>query len=572
MMQSRIAVLAAGLVVLASCADGGIESVTDPTAGGPAFLISDAAHLPGRTGFVFRPPLVADAPFTGPFDGTLHPVARVCRLVGEAPYECGPVIATFHGGSGPMALTVDPAGESYTALWQTPADLQRGRDRYRLEVHVGDSRLGFADLWFVLDSKELKAVSESAAGADYVVAVAGGNIPVKFRIGRDVIGTVEVAPADVEQPGPGTRAFTATVRDLHGAPVVGRSVAWTSSDPSIATVAPAVGATDGDGRASTTATTATASGTTTIAAAVGGVSGTASMTVILNVAPIATDDAYATDEDAPLVLDAATGVLANDTDPDAGALAASLVAGPAHGVLALAPDGSFEYTPDPDFHGADAFAYVASDGTENSEPATVRITVAPVNDPPVALDDGYAVNEDGQLIVAAANGVLANDIDVDDAALTAAALTIPVNGSLAFQSDGSFVYTPKPNFNGVESFTYRASDGASASNLATVTITVRPVNDAPVAVGDRVTTTAETPVSGNVLTNDFDLDGDALTAAPVSGPANGSVTLNPDGTFTYTPNPGFDGSDSFTYRANDGAADSNVATVSITVNPAAAGS
>ena len=141
----------------------------------------------------------------------------------------------------------------------------------------------------------------------------------------------------------------------------------------------------------------------------------------------------------------------------------------------------------------------------------------------------------------------------------------PAHGSLTLNADGSFTYTPAANYNGPDSFTYKANDGQADSNVATVSINVGAVNDAPVAQNDTAAATEDTPVAGNVLTNDTDVDGDALSAVLVSGPAHGSLTLNADGSFTYTPAANYNGPDSFTYKANDGQADSNVATVSITV-------
>ncbi|NOG48618.1 MAG: tandem-95 repeat protein [Chloroflexi bacterium] len=289
----------------------------------------------------------------------------------------------------------------------------------------------------------------------------------------------------------------------------------------------------------------------------------------VNDAPVAVNDAYTTDEDVALVVDAATGLLANDTDAEADPLTAVLVVGPTNGTLTLNSDGGFTYTPNANFNGSDTFTYKANDSTADSNVATVTITVNPVNDAPVAVDDAYTTDEDTALNTAAP-GVLTNDTDAEADPLTAVLVVGPTNGTLTLNSDGSFTYTPNAHFNGSDSFTYKANDGTADSNVATVTITVNPVNDAPVAVDDAYATDEDTALNvaaPGVLTNDTDVDGDTLTAVVDSGPTNGTLTLNSDGSFIYTPSANFNGSDSFTYKANDGTADSNVATVTITVNP-----
>ncbi len=209
--------------------------------------------------------------------------------------------------------------------------------------------------------------------------------------------------------------------------------------------------------------------------------------------------------------------------------------------------------------------------------ATVVITIGAVNDAPVAVADDYVTEEDTRLTVSVP-GVLTNDWDIDGDGLFAAPATGPSNGSSSLNVDGSFTYDPNDDFSGLDSFTYVANDGQMNSPAATVSITVNPVNDAPVAVDDAYVLTQgsslevnmecdppgqDPPVFG-VLCNDFDpVEGDSLTAVLVDGPENGSVILNEDGSFTYTPDTGIYGGDSFTYVANDGTADSNVATVTI---------
>ncbi len=205
---------------------------------------------------------------------------------------------------------------------------------------------------------------------------------------------------------------------------------------------------------------------------------TVSITVTaLNDAPAAADDTYSTAEDTVLTV-AAPGVLGNDTDLDGTTLSAVVVTGPAHGTLTLNEDGSFTYTPDANYNGPDSFTYRASDGTTASNPATVTITVSAVNDTPAAADDAYTTAEDTTLTVAAP-GVLGNDTDPDSTIVTAALASGPGHGSLTLHADGSFTYTPSANYNGPDSFTYRASDGTLTSSLATVTITVSAVNDPP---------------------------------------------------------------------------------------------
>jgi hypothetical protein len=137
-------------------------------------------------------------------------------------------------------------------------------------------------------------------------------------------------------------------------------------------------------------------------------------------------------------------------------------------------------------------------------------------------------------------------------------------------ADSTITYTPAPNYYGPDSFGYTIFDGEYA-DTAVVSLEITPINDPPVATDDACTTREDTPLTiaaPGLLANDTDGEEDLLTALLVEGPAHGSLTLNPDGSFTYMPVSDFSGSDSFTYRANDGMADSNAALVSLTVTPA----
>ncbi len=192
----------------------------------------------------------------------------------------------------------------------------------------------------------------------------------------------------------------------------------------------------------------------------------------VNDPPVPAADSYETDEDTPLSLSVAEGVLANDTDADGDALTPSVVLGPSHGQLSWPGDGSFVYRPDPDFFGTDSFTYRVGDGQVESEPVPVAITVHPVNDPPAPGDDQYVVDENTVLEVPAARGLLANDRDAEGDLLSVSIEAGPAHGVLELEPDGSFRYTPLAGFAGTDRFTYRASDGPSSSPAATVSIQV----------------------------------------------------------------------------------------------------
>lgn len=370
--------------------------------------------------------------------------------------------------------------------------------------------------------------------------------------------------------------------------------------------------------------------------------------------PTAVDDAFGLDEDNQLAV-TAPGVLLGDSDPESDPLSVVLATDAAHGELLFNSDGSFTYTPDADFHGTDSFTYRASDGTSSSNEATVTLSVAAVNDAPVAHAQTLETEEGSPLALTLA----ASDVDGD--AVTFEVVDGPTGGTLSgtapnliytpaagfigadsftfVASDGTTVsapvavsisvteinappaadplaistdedtsvpvtlsgsdpegepityevlsgptygslsgtaphltYTPDANHHGSDSFTYRVSDGENVSGSATVSISVASINDAPVATSESYSmdqdTTLTVPGAG-VLANDTDADGDVLTAQVASGPGSGTLVLETDGSFTYTPDPGFVGTDSITYVASDGLATSLSTTVSITINEVA---
>ncbi len=288
--------------------------------------------------------------------------------------------------------------------------------------------------------------------------------------------------------------------------------------------------------------------------------------------PVAMTDAYFVDEDpaTPLAV-AAAGVLANDSG-GVGPLSAFLVQDVLHGTLVLNADGSFEYTPDTDYFGADFFLYEARDGTTASEPVAVVIRIDPVNDLPTTVADALTTFEDVPLNLPAP-GLLANDVDVDNDPLIAVLLSNPANGTVGLLGSGALTYTPSADWFGVDSFTYEARDAAGSGGRALVTVTVTPVNDVPVAEVDILPMVpANQPfnlAAPGLLSNDWDPEGDLLrvVATPVFSPWHGALTLNQDGSLTYTPDPDYVGVDYFRYKINDGQLNSLAQHVWIFVNP-----
>ncbi|MGZ5507198.1 MAG: tandem-95 repeat protein, partial [Limisphaerales bacterium] len=277
--------------------------------------------------------------------------------------------------------------------------------------------------------------------------------------------------------------------------------------------------------------------------------------------PNVVNDLATTPEDTTVLIP----VLVNDSDPDGDTVSIGSVS-TTNGTVSISGT-NVVFTPATNYNGTVTLGYTAIDGHGGSTPAKVTVTVTPVNDAPVTVNDSYSVNEDTTLTVSAP-GVLSNDSDVDGNSLTAVLASGTTNGTLTFNANGSFTYKPSTNFNGIDTFTYRANDGTLNGNTATVLITVNPVNDPPVAVNDNYVATEDTTLNittPGVLANDTDIDSPTLSAVLVSGPTHGSVTLNSNGSFSYTPAAAYIGTDSFTYKANDGQTNSGTATANINV-------
>jgi hypothetical protein len=290
--------------------------------------------------------------------------------------------------------------------------------------------------------------------------------------------------------------------------------------------------------------------------------GTATATVSITVnnqAPVAVSDHPATTRNAAVVVP----VLANDYDPDQQQVQLASVGAPSYGTAVANPDGTVTYTPNPGFAGTDSFTYVINDGHGLTGAGTVTIDVQ--DRAPSAANDAYTVLH-GRLLTVPAAGVLSNDTDPDGDPLSAALVQPPAHGTLTWNGDGSFGYTSDLSFTGYDSFTYAANDGVAQSYPATVTIFV--TNTAPTVASRSYSMSHNgtlSVIAPGVLTDDADAEGDALTAVVVSQPAHGTLNLYPDGSFTYVPAFNYAGADSFTFKANDGAWDSNISTITLNI-------
>jgi len=242
-------------------------------------------------------------------------------------------------------------------------------------------------------------------------------------------------------------------------------------------------------------------------------------------------------------------------------------------LLADAPSGAtidgsgvIDWAPTQSQIGPQSFDVRVTDGAGNDSAQTFEVFVLGVIP---AYPDTYQFNEDEPFTATVETGVLANDGD-GSVALSATLLTLPQHGELVFETDGSFIYTPDEHFFGTDRFTYYADDGSDESNEASATLTILPVNDPPTAGDDAYVVDEDHTLDVNatlgVLFNDFDVEGATLAAVAVDQPDHGTLALNPNGSFSYTPDGNYFGEDAFTYRAADGDEDSEVATVTIDVD------
>ncbi|MBE9171333.1 tandem-95 repeat protein [Pleurocapsales cyanobacterium LEGE 06147] len=278
---------------------------------------------------------------------------------------------------------------------------------------------------------------------------------------------------------------------------------------------------------------------------------------------------FITDEDTPIVIPA-TKLLSDYFDLDDPENNVSLIGvnSPVNGTAILNQDGNIVFTPAANFNGTASFEYTLSDGTENYT-ELAEVIVISVNDAPIANKDTITTNEDTFATISPAE-LLSNDSDVDtEDSLSFIGINNSVNGTAILNEEGKIEFTPAANFYGTASFNYTVTDGIeNATGL--VEVLVNPVNDAPIANNDTITTNEDTSIiilATELLANDINVDPeDSLSISGITNSVNGTAILNNDGNIEFTPTANFNGTASFDYTATDGK-ENDTASVEVVVNP-----
>lgn len=299
--------------------------------------------------------------------------------------------------------------------------------------------------------------------------------------------------------------------------------------------------------------------------------------VSINDAPLALGETIFSDEDAPLLI-APAALLANDRDIDGphSALQIIAVGDATHGTVALLPDGSISFTPEPDYVGTATFTYTVSDGEGGQTVAIAKVDLANVNDAPRLVGETIGGTEDTPLDIAS-GALLANDDDVDGphAALVITSVGNATHGSVVLNADGSIRFTPDANYNvskGPATFEYTVADAEGAVTTGVATLNIASVNDAPVAHGEIAAPADEDTVlsftAASLLANDADVDNTPaqMSVSSVGDAQHGMVALGADGSVTFTPELNYSGAASFTYTVSDGAGGLAQATVTMQFN------
>ncbi|WP_343691685.1 Ig-like domain-containing protein, partial [Chitinophaga sp.] len=275
-----------------------------------------------------------------------------------------------------------------------------------------------------------------------------------------------------------------------------------------------------------------------------------------NKAPVVTGGETATTEqDHPV----SGTITAND--PDGDPITFDKGTDPTHGTVVVNPDGTYTYTPAPGYTGTDTFTVIVKDDKGNETSVPVTVTVTTPNKAPVVTGGETATTEQDHPV---SGTITANDPDGDP--ITFDKGTDPTHGTVVVNPDGTYTYTPAPGYTGTDTFTVIVKDDKGNETSVPVTVTVTTPNKAPVVTGGETATTEQDhPVSGTITANDP--DGDPITFDRGTDPAHGTVVVNPDGTYTYTPAPGYTGTDTFTVIVKDDKGNETSVTIGVSVTP-----
>ena len=283
-----------------------------------------------------------------------------------------------------------------------------------------------------------------------------------------------------------------------------------------------------------------------------------SFSITVNAIPVATSASVTTTEDHD-----ASGTL-QGSDLDGDSLSYSIVTPPQHGAVTLGGGNgpAYSYSPDDNYHGTDSFSYRVHDGAADSNTATISLTIDSINDVPLAFDSSDTTDEDSD-----ASGTLQGS-DIDGDSLSYSIVTPPQHGTVTLEggSGATYNYSPVANYHGTDSFSYKTNDGNADSSTATISLTIDSINDAPLAFDSSDTTDEDSDASGTLQGSD--IDGDSLSYSIVTPPQHGAVTLvgGSGAAYSYSPDDNYYGTDSFSYKTNDGIVDSSTATINLTIN------
>lgn len=575
----------------AVAADGGLLPLTPASVASGTDTFDVAVAPDGHGVYVTNTAAGTVSQYAVGADGTLTPRTPATASAGAAPVGLAlspdggsayavntddDTVSQFSVGADGTLTPKDPATVDTTARPYAIAVSRDGRHAYVAGIGASVAQLSVAadgalvpkapatvearsasgtpvNLFDVATSPDGRSVYASGSGSvvQFSADEGDGRLSPMTPASRSVFGTASslaVGPVDIAAP-----PTVSITRPVDGARYrLGQAVstAFTctegSGGPGIATCL------DEDGRPSGRPLDTSTSGDHTFevtATSAGGKTASRTVAYSVNTFPTAAGQTASTDEDDDVTV--ALDVLDADGDP----LSATITDPPDRGSVSC--EGTVcTYSPDPDAHGDDAFAYAVSDGQGGSAAATVGITIRPVNDPPVALAQSLTTDEDTDLPLSPTG----TDPDGDELTLD---LGRPAHGAVACD-DGGCAYVPDTNFHGPDEVTFTVTDEHGETDAATVSITVRPVNDAPVA-DDRSATVAEDG-STTFAISATDADGDLLSARVSEGPSHGTATC--DGLLcTYEPGGDHHGSDAFVVRVDDGHGGTDTATVSVTVTP-----